>query len=216
MLRRSALKILAGLALCPLCERVLFADESHWNYEGLTGPDYWGRLDAASSLCSTGDQESPLDINDTIDAPLPPLMVSWPRRPDTVENNGHTVQLNFVAGNRLTVGNRSYALAQFHFHHPSEHLLRGERFAMEAHFVHADRNDLAVIGVLMTPGSSNAAFSRIVSTMPATERPPSPADQGDRSERAAAEPARLLPVRGIVDDPTLQRNGRLVPDQRAY
>jgi carbonic anhydrase len=34
MHRRSALEILAGLALCPLCARTPFAAESHWSYEG--------------------------------------------------------------------------------------------------------------------------------------------------------------------------------------
>jgi carbonic anhydrase len=186
MHRRSALKILAGLALCPLCARTLFAGEAHWSYEGPSGPDNWGARDAASRACSTGSQQSPLDIADAIDAPQAPLIVSWPRRPDTIENNGHTIQLNFAAGGTLTLGRRSYGLVQFHFHHPSEHLLRGERFAMEAHFVHADGNDLAVVGVFMTPGRSNAAFNTIASTMPETEGSAAPAD-------AAIDPSALLP-----------------------
>jgi carbonic anhydrase len=186
MHRRSALEILAGLALCPLCARTPFAGESHWSYEGQTGPDNWGALDAASKICSTGNQESPVDITDAIDAPQAPLVVSWTKRPDTIVNNAHTIQLNFTAGNTLTVGSRRYGLVQFHFHHPSEHLLHGGRFAMEAHFVHADGNNLAVVGVFLTPGGSNPAFNRIVSTMPVTEGPPVPADP-------AIDPNDLLP-----------------------
>jgi carbonic anhydrase len=67
-------------------------------------------------VCSTGSQQSPLDITDAIDVPLSPLMISWVRRPETIENNGHTIQLNFAAGKTLTVGSRSYSLAQFQFH----------------------------------------------------------------------------------------------------
>jgi carbonic anhydrase len=64
MHRRSSLKILTGLALCPLCARTLFASESHWSYEGPSGPDNWGAIDAASRVCSAGSQQSPLDITD--------------------------------------------------------------------------------------------------------------------------------------------------------
>jgi len=54
------------------------------------------------------------------------------KRPDTIVNNGHTIQLGFVEGDRLNVGHRTYALKQFHFHHPSEHLIDGRGYAMEA------------------------------------------------------------------------------------
>jgi carbonic anhydrase len=152
------------------------AAEAHWNYEGQTGPDNWGALDAANKMCSIGNQESPIDIVGPVDAIQAPLEISWPKPPDIIVNNGHTIQFSFPAGDALKFGGRTYRLLQFHFHHPSEHLIRSERFAMEAHFVHADGNDLAVIGVFLTPGHSNAAFNRIVSTMPVSEGPPLPAD----------------------------------------
>jgi carbonic anhydrase len=174
--RRAALSLFAGLAFCPLCARASFAAETHWNYEGPTGPDYWGTLEAANKLCSIGNQESPIDIVGPVDAIQAPLEISWPKRPDTIVNNGHTIQFNFLPGGALKFSGRNYELTQFHFHHPSEHLIRSERFAMEAHFVHADGNDVAVIGVFMTPGRSNATFNRIVSTMPTSEGPPPPAD----------------------------------------
>jgi carbonic anhydrase len=185
MHRRAALKMFAGLAICPMCART-FAAEPHWSYEGQTGPDNWGALDTASRTCSTGSQESPLDITDVIEAPQAPLVVSWPKRPETIVNNGHTIQLNFTAGDTLILGSRRYGLVQFHFHHPSEHLLHGERFDMEAHFVHADGNNLAVVGVFMTQGRSNAVFNKIVSTMPAIEGPAAPVD-------LAIDPNDLLP-----------------------
>jgi len=185
--RRAALRLFASLASCPLCARASLAAEAHWSYEGPTGPDTWGALDAANKMCSIGSQESPIDIVGPVDAIQAPLEISWPMRPDTIVNNGHTIQLNFSAGNTLTVGGRSYVLTQFHFHHPSEHLIGGERFAMEAHFVHADGNDLAVIGVFMTPGRSDAAFNRIVSTMPISEGPPLPANP-------TIDPNSLLPT----------------------
>ena len=193
MHRRQALKILAGLAFCPLCAATGFGEETHagahWSYEGATGPDKWGSLDAANGMCSSGTQQSPVDLVGPVSARQPRLDIRWRKRPHTIVNNGHTIQLNFAEGDTLNVGDRSYALTQFHFHHPSEHLVDGKVFAMEAHFVHAAADGgLAVVGVFMAPGRANAAFNKIVSTMPAEEGPPLPADP-------AIDPNGLLPTR---------------------
>jgi carbonic anhydrase len=189
MHRRQALKVLGGLALCPLCAATSRGADTHWSYEGVTGPDKWGSLDAANGMCSTGTQQSPIDITGPIGARQPPLLIRWNERPDTIVNNGHTIQLNFAGGGTLRVGDRSYALTQFHFHHPSEHLADGKVLAMEAHFVHAAATGgLAVIGVLMAPGKANTVFSKIVSTMPTEEGPPVPA-------APAINPNGLLPAR---------------------
>jgi carbonic anhydrase len=193
MHRRQMLKVFAGLALCPLCAPRSFGEEAHagphWSYEGATGPDKWGSLDAANAACSTGSQQSPLDLVGPISARQRPLEFRWGKRPKTIVNNGHTIQLNFEPGGTLQVGDRNYGITQFHFHHPSEHLVSGKGFAMEAHFVHAAaEGGLAVIGVFMVPGRTNAVFNKIVSTMPTEEGPPVPADSG-------IDPNGLLPTR---------------------
>jgi carbonic anhydrase len=140
-------------------------------------------------MCSSGTQQSPVDLVGPVSARQPRLDIRWRKRPDTIVNNGHTIQLNCAEGDTLNVGDRSYALAQFHFHHPSEHLVDGKVFAMEAHFVHAAADGgLAVVGVFMAPGRANAVFNKIVSTMPAEEGPPVPADPG-------IDPNGLLPTR---------------------
>lgn len=88
----------------------------------------------------------------------------------------------------LTLGDVKYKLLQVHFHRPSEHLIGGKNFPMEAHFVHrADSGALAVVGVLMATGKPNAAFSRVIATMPAKEGAPVKADAG-------FDPNALLPA----------------------
>ena len=72
MQRRQALKPFAGLALCPLCASTGFASEGHWSYEGATGPEKWGGLNAADAACSAGGQQSPIDITASINARQPP------------------------------------------------------------------------------------------------------------------------------------------------
>ena len=188
MHRREALRIFAGLALCPLCAPSSYAAEHpHWGYSGESGPDKWGGLDTANAACSAGGQQSPIDIAGTINARQPPLKIIWSKRPDTIVNNGHTIQLGFAEGNTLEFGDNTYAMKQLHFHHPSEHLIEGKGFAMEAHFVHEGADGLAVVGVLLVPGKPNAVFEKIVATMPSEEGPPVPADP-------SIDPAQLLPA----------------------
>ena len=188
--RRHVLKTLGALALCPLCASGGFAaEEPHWSYEGRTGPDHWGALGDANKVCATGSQQSPLDITSSVKAVLPRLHIAWSQRADTIVNNGHTIQLNFNDGGALKVGNDTYKLVQFHFHRPSEHMIHGKSSPMEVHFVHATAaGAFGVVGVMMTAGKSNAAFNKIVSSMPAKAGPPVKADP-------AIDPHLLLPVR---------------------
>jgi carbonic anhydrase len=188
--RRQTLKALAGLALCPVCTKLGFAAEgAHWSYEGAAGPDHWGDLDAASRVCSAGSQQSPVDISAAVRARLPRLGFAWAKRADTIVNNGHTIQVNIGEGSALSVGPERYKLVQFHFHRPSEHLVDGKSFPMEAHFVHQNASGgLGVIGVLMATGKANPAFAKVVATMPAAEGPPVQADPG-------IDPNGLLPAR---------------------
>lgn len=179
MNRRDALKAFAGLALCPLCRPALAAEGAHWSYEGAAGPTKWGDLDAASKVCAIGAQQSPIDVVAPVKSQLPPLKLGWAKTADTIVNNGHTIQLNFADGSGLALGDRKYKLLQVHFHRPSEHMIAGKSFPMEAHFVHrADSGGLAVVGVLMSTGKPNAAFAKVVSTMPSKEGPAVKADAG--------------------------------------
>jgi carbonic anhydrase len=189
MHRRHALRLFAGLALCPLCAPRGFAADAHWGYEGADGPAKWGDLDAANRACSIGAQQSPIDIGDTIRAQLAPLKIIWDKRADTIVNNGHTIQVNIGDSSVLEYDNKRYRLVQFHFHYPSEHLIAGNRFAMEVHFVHANAaGSLAVIGVLVQAGLANAVFKKIVTTMPEKAGPAIKADP-------AINPNGLLPAK---------------------
>ncbi len=176
--RRRALQALAGLALCPLCARAGFAASgAHWGYQGADGPDHWGKLDAASKVCAAGSQQSPIDIVNPIKAQLPPIKIAWHDRVETIANNGHTIQLDVVPGSTLSLNDDSFTLLQFHFHHPSEHTIAGKPSAMEAHFVHQNgAGNLAVLGVMMKAGSSNAVFHKIVAGMPKAAGAPVKAD----------------------------------------
>jgi carbonic anhydrase len=60
-----------------------------------------------------------------------------------------------------------YALDHLHWHTPAEHLLDGQRFALEQHLVHRDaEGHLLVLGVLLRAGPRNAALARLFAHLP--------------------------------------------------
>jgi carbonic anhydrase len=92
--------------------------------------------------------------------------------PIRILNNGHTIQVNADPGSSCTINGVKYDLAQFHFHHPSEHLVDGKAFEMEVHFVHKSAaGALAVVGVFFKAGSYNAGLQPIFDQMPKNEGP---------------------------------------------
>ncbi|MGO4441440.1 carbonic anhydrase [Rhizobium sp. RAF56] len=172
MERRRFIKGLALIGLCPLCARASVAAEgAHWSYEGDHGPDHWGALGGDDAACSIGSQQSPLNITGAIEAELPALVLDWKKGRAEIVNNGHTIQVDMPPGSKLVRGDKRFEMLQFHFHAPSEHLVKGKGFAMEVHFVHknADTGTLGVLGVFMTSGAANATFSGLADAFPVEE-----------------------------------------------
>lgn len=140
----------------------------HWSYEGETGPDQWGALSDEFALCATGSQQSPIDILAANSEALPDIQFNYHPSALTIQNNGHTIQVDYAPGSSITVDGTEYSLLQFHFHHPSEHTVEGVVYPMELHLVHADEaGHLAVVGVLLKHGiEDNAAFAPIFEHLP--------------------------------------------------
>jgi carbonic anhydrase len=143
----------------------------HWSYGGEEGPDHWSELSAENAPCSTGVQQSPIDLSRaliaTIDTPHP----KWiPVRDGTVVNNGHTIQVDLGNAGGIKLNGVDYSLKQFHFHHPSEHTIDGKAFPLELHLVHASADGkLAVIGVMFQTGPASEALDSIWATAPGRE-----------------------------------------------
>jgi len=139
----------------------------HWSYEGEEGPVHWGELDHAYATCAVGKTQSPIDIAQATPADLPPLKVQYQAVPLNILDNGHTIQVNYAAGSTLTVGDRTYTLKQFHFHHPSEESVHGQHSDLVAHLVHADAGGhLAVIAILFETGPTNGLLDAVWKNIP--------------------------------------------------
>ncbi|MBI1209759.1 MAG: carbonate dehydratase [Azospirillum sp.] len=174
MLRRSVLTGLLAAPICPICASLAQAAEghiSHWTYEGHEGPEHWGELSPEFKTCEVGKQQSPIDIDHSIHAGISEIKINWQSKiPLHIVNNGHTIQINCPPGSTVEHDGAKYILKQFHFHHPSEHLLDHKTFEMECHFVHLaeDGKSLTVLGVFITPGAANPVLGEVFKAMPKT------------------------------------------------
>lgn len=140
----------------------------HWGYEGEVGPEHWGELNPDWALCSTGEEQSPVDIPASAALNPDDILFGYDPSQLTIVNNGHTIQVNYDPGSTIEVGGKSYELKQFHFHALSEHTVDGVNTPMEMHLVHqAEDGQYAVVGVFINSGDANAAFEPIWANLPA-------------------------------------------------
>lgn len=147
------------------------AEEANWGYVGDTGPEHWGELSPALSICSEGHEQSPIDIKTsmTVKAEPPVLVLHWQAFAPAIMNSGHSLEVSTQGqAGSAAVGNRKYQFVQFHFHHGSEHRINGKQADAEIHFVHqSDEGDLLVIAVLVETGVANAKLDNLLNHIPA-------------------------------------------------
>jgi Carbonic anhydrase len=161
----------------------------HWTYHGAEGPAHWGELAPEFATCKAGREQSPVDI--VAGAPSAQSALGFAYTPQALQitNNGHTIQVDRAQGGTLSVGDARYALAQFHFHGPSEHTVTGKHYPLELHLVHkASDGTLAVVGVLIEQGAANPALAPIVAHLPNKE------GQSASVAAVAFDAATLLPA----------------------
>jgi len=161
-------KSLLAIALSILSTGVMAGGHGpHWGYTGADGADNWGKLHPDFALCANGKNQSPINITNTLDAETPAITFNYQANGGEVINNGHTIQVNFAAGSSMNLRGTTYHLKQFHFHAPSENLIDGKSYPLEAHLVHADdKGNLAVVGVMYNIGAANDAVSAAWAAMP--------------------------------------------------
>lgn len=139
----------------------------HWSYEGELGPDHWDKLVLENWHCKIGDMQSPIGISVTEKTKLEDIVFHYYPTPLKIINNGHTIQVNYEKGSSISIGQKKYELIQFHFHTPSEHVIHGKHYPMEAHLVHkGEHGQLAVVAVLIDEGKENAFIKTLWSNFP--------------------------------------------------
>lgn len=131
-------------------------DQPLWSYTGLTGPDMWGELKEDYILCKIGKLQSPIDLLWKKPQGKMAIEFNYKDTPYKIVDNGHTVQVQFEAGNQITMNGHTYDLKHLDFHAHSEHAISGKHYSLEAHFYHKDKDgQLVILAVLFTEGKAN-------------------------------------------------------------
>ena len=176
-----------SFALVALSAVTSLAQETHhWGYSGKSGPNHWEEV---SPVCKSGHAQSPVNITHAEQKDLPNLEFAYRPAALNVIDNGHTVQVNYGPGSTLKVGDKTYELVQFHFHHKSETAIHGKHSPMEVHLVHKDKDgNLAVVAVLLREGESNTAVATTWSNLPAVK------EKAESPEGVDIQAIKLLPA----------------------
>lgn len=167
-------KILSSCAITALLSGSLFASggATHWGYTGHEAPQNWGELSPDYSTCKNGRSQSPINISkDGVVATSGLEKIEFNYKTDAAEviNNGHTIQVNIKDGSSIKIDGIVFNLKQFHFHTPSENMIEGKSFPLEAHFVHASKDgELAVVALMFEEGKENKILSKVWDKMPHT------------------------------------------------
>lgn len=134
---------------------------SAWSYTGSTAPAHWANLDAQYAACE-GQNQSPINISETVNAALTPLEFSYEAEVQQIIQNEHTLQLNVKEGAFVLLDGQPFQLKQFHIHTPSENTLLGKQYPMELHLVHVNAaGELAVVALMYEEGSENQALKTL-------------------------------------------------------
>jgi carbonic anhydrase len=165
------------------------AEPAHtWGYDGAHGPQHWSDLQTEYGSCKLGHQQSPIDIRKTSKTALPALDFNYASAPLHIIDNGHTVQVNYAPGSKLTIDGHEYQLLQFHFHTPSEESIKGHRYPLVAHLVHRDADGkLAVVSVLFKRGKTNPLVQTVWDAIPQQK------ETQQEPEGVSIDIAKLLP-----------------------
>jgi carbonic anhydrase len=140
------------------------------------------QADTLADNLAAMEAQSPIDIrpDNTYFGHLAPLQFGLSSDTSlSVINNGSpgefsTVRANVNAGaGKLTLSGHDWNLAQFHFHTPSEHLVKGTPTPLEMHLVFSDASDnLLVVGRFIQAAnndhSASTALDSIFTHLPQT------------------------------------------------
>jgi carbonic anhydrase len=151
----------------PMPGQEVKAEHHEWDYGSALGPAHWGSLKPEFAQCRSGHHQSPIDIERPVKADLPALKFDYHPSPLRIVDNGHTIMVDYAPGSSLRVGDRQYALKQFHFHRPSEESVHGRRSEMSVHLVHADASgQLAVVAILLERGLEQPLLRELWNDLP--------------------------------------------------
>ena len=118
------------------------------------------------ATCSSGRQQSPIDVRETIAVDLEPIQFAYRPVPFRVADSARGLQMNVYGGGFGLLG-KTYALSRIDFRRPAETSIAGKVFDMEAQLVHrSEDGKLAVVVVLLESGAENPVIQTALNNLP--------------------------------------------------
>lgn len=211
-----------------------------WGYsrESSNGPSRWGSIKPEYDTCSLGEEQTPVDLSGASFDPSNAVVTVQPSTVRiTVEKLAYTLEVlpfaNTDTLGTIEIDNAVYDILQFHFHGPSEHLIRGRSYPLEMHWVTRRvtpatpgsqiPGDLAVFGVMLTPGAANVGLQPVLNLIPSMPVLPQfacPTRDSDgavsmRAILAGFDPRFLYTYRGSLTTPGCTQGVRWIVAQNA-
>mmetsp|Transcript_64730 Transcript_64730/g.159313 ORF Transcript_64730/g.159313 Transcript_64730/m.159313 type:complete len:333 (+) Transcript_64730:196-1194(+) len=137
-----------------------------WSYDD---PDSW------PGMCTTGANQSPVDITTAQAVPAPDTQTTLNRKSfeivgEDIDNDFSGMAVSYFDGHAITIDDidvyftwaqTTYKLTHIDFHTPSEHFIDGKQYAGEIHYVHQSLNgDRLVMAVIVEAGDNGPPFVR--------------------------------------------------------
>lgn len=139
-----------------------------WSYDGSKGPEQWGQIRPEYRLCTTGKNQSPIDLKwskPKTDGGR--IDLTYIKSPLKVLDNGSTIVIKMGAPNKANLHGEEYELEEIRFHSTSEHTLSGNSLPMEAQFVHKNaKGEIAILSTVLIHGVENPEIEKVWQNLP--------------------------------------------------
>ena len=138
-----------------------------WAYDGPSGPAFWSRVKPEFAACGNGKRQSPIDIQESIQVNLEPLVFDY--RPSTLKvvDDGRGIFAQVGGGNKLQLRGRAYELQSVRFHTPAQEQIRGKVYDMSAEFLHKDpEGQWLVVSLMFDKGAEHAGVQAVLDNLP--------------------------------------------------
>lgn len=134
-----------------------------WDYEGPRGPKNWSQLNKQYDMCSSGKNQSPINLVWHKPTTPSPLKVNYKEGNGSLINTGYTYRLEMTPQSSISFSGTEYLLEKVEFRTPSEHKLSGNSLPVELQFYHRSSNGLkqAIISLFVISGKGSAWFDKI-------------------------------------------------------
>lgn len=135
------------------------------------GPAHWGTIHG-NEMCGVGKAQSPIDLPTKVTyapnslAPVPYHLGGMMALTPNSYNWALNCEKEGTCGSTTFAG-KNFSVINIHFHSPSEHILNGTQYPLEAHVVHASLDgQLVVLSTLFQYLPEDSFYSKICAEKP--------------------------------------------------